>query len=84
MSQPKRYALSEPDISYGTEESPNGEYVEYADYARLQAENARLRKAGDEMAEHFEGFSEWMENADGSPYVSSRLKAWLAAKGVQP
>jgi FtsZ-binding cell division protein ZapB len=50
----------------------------------LKAENERLRKAGDEMAEHFEGFSEWMENADGSPYVSSRLKAWLAAKGVQP
>jgi FtsZ-binding cell division protein ZapB len=49
----------------------------------LKAENERLRKAGDEMAEHFEGFSEWMENADGSPYVSSRLKAWLAAKGVK-
>ncbi len=63
---------------------PDGQWVPYADYAALQAENERLRKAGDEMAEHFEGFSEWMENADGSPYVSSRLKAWLAAKGVQP
>jgi hypothetical protein len=42
VSQPKRYALRLPDISYGTEESPNGEYVRYADYAALQAENERL------------------------------------------
>jgi alanyl-tRNA synthetase len=41
MSQPKRYALRLPDISYGTEESPNGEYVRYADYAALKAETVR-------------------------------------------
>ena len=52
MSEPKRYALRLPEISYGTEESVNGEYVLHSDYARLKAEVERLRKLGTEMGKH--------------------------------
>ena len=51
-------------------------------YAALQAENERLRKAGDEMAFNYEQ----MASHDGV-YSSDLMKfvqAWLAAKGVQP
>ena len=44
MSQPKRYSLRLPDISYGTEENTSGEFVRYADYAALQAGNERLKE----------------------------------------
>ena len=73
----KRYALSEPDISYGTEQSPIGEYVRYADYAALKAENKRLRKAGDALARAAEQSAYHKEDYNV-------IKAWLAAKGVQP
>jgi predicted RNase H-like nuclease (RuvC/YqgF family) len=49
VSEPKRYALSLPEISYGTEESPNGEYVRYEDYARLKAEVEKLKALTAEM-----------------------------------
>lgn len=49
MSDPQRYTESMPDISYGMDESKKGEYVLYKDYAKLQAENERLREAGDAM-----------------------------------
>ena len=46
MSQPKRYFLKISQTISGlrceTYEAENGEYVEYADYAALQAENERL------------------------------------------
>jgi hypothetical protein len=45
MNEPKRYDLRLPDISYGTEESPNGEYVCYEDYASLKAEAEQYRLA---------------------------------------
>lgn len=38
MSEPKRYTLALPDISYGMDESNKGEYVLWMDYARLKAE----------------------------------------------
>lgn len=38
MSEPKRYTLRMPDISYGMREGLYGEYVRYDDYARLKAE----------------------------------------------
>jgi hypothetical protein len=40
MSEPKRYRL-DPE-SY-LAEHPQGDFVDYQDYARLKAENARLR-----------------------------------------
>ena len=50
--------------------------------AALQAENERLRKAGDAMHLAHEA------NFNGYPYtqnqVEKAMKAWLAAKGVQP
>jgi predicted RNase H-like nuclease (RuvC/YqgF family) len=49
---------------------------------KLQAENERLRKAGDAMHLAHEA------NFNGYPYtqnqVEKAMKAWLAAKGVQP
>ena len=42
MSEPKRYTLRMPDISYGMREGLYGEYVRYEDYARLKAEVERL------------------------------------------
>jgi len=91
-------------------ESELGGYVEYAEYAaleaeverldksntsllgtidiiddkygELQAEVERLRKAGDAMHLAHEA------NFNGYPYtqnqVEKAMKAWLAAKGVQP
>ena len=49
MSDPTRYTESMPDISYGMDESKKGEYVLYKDYAKLKAENERLREAGAAM-----------------------------------
>jgi len=75
MSEPKRYALRLPEISYGTEESPNGEYVRYKDYARLKAEVELLTKAGDELWE-------FAKLADTNAHKARRkaLKDWNAAK----
>jgi len=49
VSEPIRYALRLPDISYGTEESPNGKYIRYEDYARLKAEVEKLKALTAEM-----------------------------------
>ena len=45
MSDPQRYTLALPEISYGMDESNKGEYVLWRDYARLKAEVERLTKA---------------------------------------
>jgi hypothetical protein len=50
--QPKRYSLV---ASYYCSDAKmeafeDGEFVRHADYAALQAENARLRKAGDALS----------------------------------
>jgi hypothetical protein len=90
-----------PDISYGTEESPNGEYVRYADYAALQAEtvkrleetippveayiikleaeNERLRKAGDALLTCLD-----YPKAVWPDSVNPRIEAWRAAKETRP
>lgn len=55
MSEPKRYTLRNPEISYGTKEDKNGEYVLYSDYAslsaklgkRLQTDLSRLQDQSD-------------------------------------
>jgi hypothetical protein len=63
---------------------PDGEWIKYEDYAKLKAENERLRKAGDDLERDF--YQQWyldthenLETFESNPSV----KAWLAAKGVQ-
>ena len=95
MSQPKRYFVTpyieiddkgDKDPQYVVihaktkqHEHEQGWYVEHKDYAALQAENERLRKAGDAMAEclcscYDYGYDDRTNEAE---------KAWRAAKGVQ-
>ena len=57
--------------------NPAGNWVGYAEYAALQAENQRLRKAGDELA----------RVAIPSYILDTKVKAiegWNAAKETQP
>jgi len=49
MSEAKRYRL-DPE-SY-LAEHPQGDFVDYQDYARLKAEVERLTKVGDAMADY--------------------------------
>ncbi len=79
MSQPKRYSLVSSYYCSDAkmEAFEDGEFVRHADYAALQAENERLRKAGDELA----------RVAIPSYILDTKVKAiegWNAAKGVQP
>ena len=72
MSEPQRYTLALPDISYGMDESNKGEYVLWRDYAKLQAEVKRLTKAGDAMAVDLPPFGsvkEWNAAKEGKPSV---------------
>jgi hypothetical protein len=73
MSEPKRYRL-DPE-SY-LAEHPQGDFVDYQDYARLKAKVERLRKAGDAMAD-------WMDEL-GSPRAVPFFQAWNAAKEGKP
>ena len=57
MSDPQRYTLALPEISYGMDESNKGEYVLWRDYKRLKAEVERLRASSFVTAvpsEHYE------------------------------
>ena len=56
---------------------PAGNWVGYTDYAALQAENERLRKAGDALAKAAEQSAYHKEDYNV-------IKAWLAAKESQP
>ena len=49
MSQPTRYRLDVQGKNYlvAMVADKDGEYIDYRNYASLQAENKRLRKAGD-------------------------------------
>ena len=82
MSQPKRYrpALDDGSREPWMKESELGGYVEHAAYAALQAENERLRKAGDavieKLAEAYAGEPSDFDHA----HV---FKGWIEAKGVQ-
>jgi hypothetical protein len=69
MSEPKRYRL-DPE-SY-LAEHPQGDFIDYQDYARLKAQVEQLTKAGDELGEWF------MD-------IHPSKKKWNAAKeGKQP
>jgi hypothetical protein len=85
MSEPKRYRL-DPE-SY-LAEHPQGDFVDYQDYARLKAEVERLTKAGDLLAVHYTALSKCVtpNNAkSGSINDWTSVIDWQAAKeGKQP
>jgi hypothetical protein len=57
--------------------NPAGNWVPYADYAALKAENERLRKAGDDM-------DAYIKRSDGTTNgVLDCRRNWHAAKEVQ-
>lgn len=84
MSNVKRYGFpwlecDATDEAYmqdnGMTELKDGGFVLWADYARLKDENARLRKAGDQIVEGYEKGS-----VDG---FNIGLMMWQDAKEVQ-
>jgi hypothetical protein len=78
MSEPKRYRLDPESFAA---EHPQGDFVDYQDYARLKAEVERLRKAGDAMAEALNLNDDVFDNQDKREAQAN----WLAAKeGKQP
>jgi hypothetical protein len=79
MSEPKRYRL-DPE-SY-LAEHPQGDFIDYQDYARLKAEVERLTKAGDLLAFHYISLGRKFFPNDPLP---SSISDWNAAKeGKQP
>ena len=73
MSEPKRYDIDSDGVPYPLD---TGDYVRHSDYASLQAENERLRKAGDLL---MECYCYGDLNRDEWKQLPS-VKAWLAAK----
>jgi len=69
-----------PDISYGMDESKKGEYVLYKDYAKLQAENERLRNAGSNLYSLAKILIYCLGDKEKD---NPALDEWLKAKGVQ-
>ena len=77
MSEPKRYRL-DPE-SY-LAEHPQGDFVDYQDYARLKAEVERLTRGGDFLLNTFL----WTDEYSNDRYNDAKEK-WLTAKtGKQP
>jgi hypothetical protein len=77
MSEPKRYRL-DPE-SY-LAEHPQGDFVDYQDYARLKAEVERLTRGGDFLLKTFL----WTDEYSNDRYNDAKEK-WLTAKtGKQP
>ncbi len=74
MSDPKRYRL-DPE-SY-LAEHPQGDFIDYQDYARLKAQVERLTKAGDLLAFHYISLGRKFFPNDPLP---SSLSDWYAAK----
>ena len=82
MSEPKRYTGKTEGSLLGSPhwEHPEGEWVKWEDYARLQAENERLRKAGDAMAKRTEFFQKRWDLDE----LCQEVEAWNAAKEGKP
>jgi hypothetical protein len=78
MSDPKRYRL-DPE-SY-LAEHPQGDFIDYQDYARLKAEVERLTKAGDGLHKSMLeiGCNEMADNFQYDAWWGS-MNAWNAAK----
>ena len=86
MSEPKRYRL-DPE-SY-LAEHPQGDFVDYQDYARLKAENARLRASSfvtavpveeyERVVKAGDAMADWMDEL-GSPRAVPFIMDWNAAK----
>jgi hypothetical protein len=74
MNDPKRYRL-DPE-SY-LAEHPQGDFIDYQDYARLKAQVERLTKAGDLLAFHYISLGRKFFPNDPLP---SSLSDWHAAK----
>ena len=72
MSEVYRYEFDENGVCY---RQPDAPFVSYDDYANLKADNDRLRKAGDVMAERlmYQGYPEtvhaWNAAKEGKPSV---------------
>jgi len=70
MSEAKRYRLDPESYLAG---HPQGDFVDYQDYARLKAEVDRLTKVGNEMADYlFDApypcrifYHKWIEAKEG-------------------
>jgi hypothetical protein len=75
MSEPKRYRL-DPE-SY-LAEHPQGDFIDYQDYARLKAEVERLTKAGDGL--HAFLINYIVEGRISSAYLNKLDDDWNAAK----
>ena len=87
MSEPKRYAWEvNAENDFDLIEHSEGEYVRYADYARLKAEVERLTKAGDALAGKaisLEYNDYWSEYEKVEDVCIDEVEAWHKAKGVQ-
>ena len=59
--------------------NPEGNWVGYAEYAALQTENERLRKAGDALLTCLD-----YPKAVWPDSVNPRIEAWNAAKETRP
>ena len=71
MSEPKRYGWEvNEENDFALVEHPQGQYVDYEDYARLKAEIERLTKAGNNL----------VYVASEDPVSKPFIKAWFAAK----
>ena len=74
----KRYLAKISWTQIETEEHPAGEFVCWSDYAALQAEVERLRKAGDAVSLIVEAYLR-CKPYDG-PLTRQCLEAWKQAK----
>jgi len=74
MSEPKRYRL-DPE-SY-LAENPQGDFVDYQDYALLKAEVERLTKAGDAIIQN-------LHPEEGDWCFEDAEATWYAAKEGKP
>jgi hypothetical protein len=63
---------------------PAGNWVGYADYAALQAENERLRKAGDAMAASHLTLIKIFLRESSDEWHQQIHESWLAAKETRP
>jgi hypothetical protein len=82
MSDPARWKVEELNCCFDADmiQSSTGDYVLWEDYARLKAENERLRRAGDVVL-----LALWLGVDDYSKTEKEKAEdAWNAAKDGIP